>query len=115
MNYTKDIKELRRQFSNSVSLIKDLIDNALAKDYADPLREEYAKSIAVKLRILLVDGAYKSLITQLGISEKILFHPMCVDFSDMPGNLIQTFGLAGEYCDNQKAYFFSNYSKNKPS
>ena len=110
--YKKDRNELKRQFANGVLYLKELIKQAMAKDYNDPLREEYAKSIAVKLRVLLINGNTESLISQLKISDKILFPPICVFLNDIPGNLIQTFGLVGERFDGEKAYYFSNYVKN---
>ena len=111
--YKKDIQELRKQFIVSVSFIKELVRIALAKEFDDPLREEFAKSIAVKLRVLLIDGNSLSLVAQLGITDKILFSPLCAKLTDMPGNLIHSYGLVGERYDGKNHYYFQNYTENK--
>ena len=111
--YKKDIFELRKQFIDSVSYIKELLNIALTKRFDDPLREEFSKSIAVKLRVLLIDGSNLSLATQLRINDKILFSPLCAKFTDLPGNLIPSYGLVGERYDGKNHYFFQNYAKNK--
>ena len=114
MKHFKDKQELRRQFLNSVYFVKESIKSALSKDCCDPLREEYAKSIAVKLRVLLIDGKRnKSLSSLLGISTKVLFSTICAFSSDLPGNLIHSFSLANEHTENGRCYFISNYSKNR--
>jgi len=110
--YKKDICELRKQFIVSVSYIKELVKIALTKGFDDPLREEFAKSIAVKLRVLLIDGKNLSLATQLEINDKILFSPLCAIFTDLPGNLIHSYGLAGERYDGKSHYYFQNYTEN---
>ncbi len=111
--YKKDTSELRKQFIVSVSYIKELVKIALSKDFNDLLREEFAKSIAVKLRVLLIDRNNLSLVTQLGINDKILFSPLCAKFTDLPGNLFHSYGLVGERYDGKSHYFFQNYTENK--
>lgn len=85
----KDLQSLQRKFDSIVSFIKEELDNALKLDCCDVLREEYAISIATRLRVLLNDeGKNCSLLTLLGKKQDYRFPEVAVDvFSRIPSNM----------------------------
>ncbi len=70
----KEIAELQQKLDASILYIKDQLKRAQGLDLTDPLREEYAISLAAKLRVLLNDENNNvSLLHRLGIKNKLRF------------------------------------------
>lgn len=70
----KDNEELEHKLNLTIKFLERLVQEALASDCLDPMRESYAATIATQLRVLLNDeGRNNSLLNQLGIKKSIFY------------------------------------------
>ena len=70
----KTIDELKKDFDCKIDYLDEIVKNALQKPLGSKLREEYANSIAVELRLLYcyVSGS-NSLCNRCGYDDQLLF------------------------------------------
>ena len=104
----KDKSKLIAECKSSIEVIKRIYNDAKRESLFSPLREEYAKLIAVKLRVLLINGSYQSLINQLGIEDKFLFNPVCCQSANVPGNLLRSNELISINLDKDGNFYCSS-------
>ena len=104
----KDKKKLIADCKSGYEIIKKLYDEAKNEPYISTLREEYAKLIAVKLRVLLINSSYTSIFRKLGIEDKFLFNTVCCQSSNVPGNLVQSYELISIKLDKNGSFFCSS-------
>lgn len=72
----KDIAELNRKLESGLKFLENQVSEAMKLEPTDSMREEYALSIATRLRTLLYDypsGKGKSLLTTLGLRDSMYF------------------------------------------
>ncbi len=87
--HKKDLPTLEQKYEASLKYIRTELDLVDELAFNDPLREQIASAIAIKLRVLLNDSKQNaSLCTQINIKDKLLFQSDVLDNNDLPSNLV---------------------------
>jgi hypothetical protein len=110
----KDRESLHKKLHSSVIYLEDVIKKALQLDCTNPLRAEYAITIATKLRVLLNDeGRNVSLTQMLGIKEQLVFTAISADsLANAPANMAFTSILTSFNIKNNEAFYCVNKFSN---
>lgn len=102
----KNREELLEKLKHIVNFIQEELNLALKLDCCDPLRTEYAISLATRLRVLLNDeGNNKSLLRILKLKDAFMFPCLPYDiYASLPSNLVFTSSLTKLVVNNGKMY-----------
>lgn len=102
----KDQKELYTKLETIVKYIENTLDSALKLECANPLRAEYAITLATRLRVLLNDeNKNTSLLSLLKIKKLLLFQANKCDLMYIiPANMVFTSALTSTIITNDTLY-----------
>ena len=104
MSHSKESQYIFKKLRSSYIFLCDMLREVDSLDLDDEQREMKAIVIATQLRTLLYDSKKnKSVLSQLGIKDKLFFMPSCADGQvDFASNLIPTYLLVDCQFSNNK-------------
>ncbi len=109
MSVKKDPNYVFKKLKASYKFLCDLLQQIDKLELNDEQREIRAVTIATQLRTLLYDsGKSKSILSQLGMKDKLFFMPTCADGQiDIASNMVPSYLLVDYHITDDGLYVCS--------